>query len=59
VAGILSATVSVGLLVTRQAGLKSYIPFVPFLVAGAVVALVRDPDLLGSAAAAVSGLLHT
>jgi prepilin signal peptidase PulO-like enzyme (type II secretory pathway) len=59
VAGILSATVSVGLLVTRQAGLKSYIPFVPFLVAGTVVALVRDPDLLGSAAAAVSGLLHT
>ena len=47
VAGILSAGVSVGLLVTRRAGLKSYIPFVPFLVAGAVIALVRDPDLLG------------
>ncbi len=58
VAGLLSAAVSIGLLVTRQAGLKSYIPFVPFLVAGAVVALVRDPALLGSAASAVTGLLR-
>jgi leader peptidase (prepilin peptidase)/N-methyltransferase len=57
VAGILSAGVSIGLLVTRRAGLKSYIPFVPFLVAGSIIALVRDPDLLGSAAAVVSGLL--
>lgn len=58
VAGLLSAAVSIGLLVTRQAGLKSYIPFVPFLVAGAVVALVRDPALLGSAAAAMGDLLR-
>lgn len=57
VAGILSAVVSFGLLLTRRAGLKSYIPFAPFLVAGAVIALVRDPDLLGSATAAVSRLL--
>lgn len=59
VAGILSAVVSLGLLLTRRAGLKSYIPFVPFLVAGAVVTLVRDPDLLGSATAAISSLLPT
>lgn len=58
VAGILSALVSIGLLVTRRAGLKSYIPFVPFLVAGAVITLVRDPDLLGSASAVLSGLLR-
>jgi leader peptidase (prepilin peptidase)/N-methyltransferase len=57
VAGILSAVVSFGLLATRRAGLKSYIPFVPFLVAGTVITLVRDPDLLGSAAATL-GLLR-
>lgn len=57
-AGILSAGVSIGLLVTRRAGLRSYIPFVPFLVAGAVIALVRDPDLLGKVAAVVSRLLR-
>lgn len=57
-AGILSAAVSIGLLVTRRAGLKSYIPFVPFLVAGAVITLIRDPALLGSAAAAASEMLR-
>ena len=57
VAGILSAGVSIGLLATRRAGLRSYIPFVPFLVAGAVVALVRDPEILGKAAAVVSSLV--
>jgi leader peptidase (prepilin peptidase)/N-methyltransferase len=56
VAGLLSAVVSLGLLLTRRAGLRSYIPFVPFLVAGAVIALVRDPDLLGQAAV-ILGLL--
>lgn len=56
-AGLLSALVSIGLLVTRRAGLKTYIPFVPFLVAGAVIALIRDPDLLGKAAAFARGLL--
>ena len=59
VAGILSAVVSIGLLLTRRAGLRSYIPFVPFLVAGAVITLVRDPALLGSAAAVIVGLLRT
>jgi leader peptidase (prepilin peptidase)/N-methyltransferase len=57
VAGLLSAMVSALLLVTRRAGLKTYIPFGPFLVAGMVVTLLRDPDLLGKAAAALSGAL--
>ena len=56
-AGILSAVVSALLLVTRRAGLKTYIPFGPFLVAGMVATLLRDPDLLGKAAAAISGAL--
>jgi leader peptidase (prepilin peptidase)/N-methyltransferase len=55
-AGILSAAVSTVLLVTRRAGLKSYIPFGPFLVAGMVVALLRDPALLGPVAAALSAV---
>lgn len=58
VAGLLSAGVSIGLLLTRRAGLRSYIPFVPFLVAGAVIALLGDPDLLGSASA-ILGLLRS
>jgi leader peptidase (prepilin peptidase)/N-methyltransferase len=57
-AGVLSAAFSIGLLLTRRAGLKSYIPFGPFLVAGAVTALLRDPGLLGSAAAAISRVAH-
>jgi leader peptidase (prepilin peptidase)/N-methyltransferase len=56
-AGLLSAVVSALLLVTRRAGLKTYIPFGPFLVAGMVVTLLRDPGLLGTAAAAVTGAL--
>ncbi|HEY8921348.1 MAG TPA: A24 family peptidase [Candidatus Limnocylindria bacterium] len=55
VAGLLSAVVSALLLVTRRAGLKTYIPFGPFLVAGMVVTLLRDPALLGGVAAALSG----
>jgi leader peptidase (prepilin peptidase)/N-methyltransferase len=58
VAGILSAAVSAALLLTRRAGLKSYIPFGPFLVAGMVVTLVRDPSLLGQVAEAVSAILR-
>ena len=57
-AGILSSAVGLGLLATRRAGLKSYIPFVPFLVAGTVLALLRDPDLLGKVAAILTGLLR-
>jgi leader peptidase (prepilin peptidase)/N-methyltransferase len=50
VAGLLSAAVSALLLLSRRAGLKTYIPFGPFLVAGMVVALLRDPALLGQVA---------
>jgi leader peptidase (prepilin peptidase) / N-methyltransferase len=57
VAGLLSAVVSALLLLSRRAGLKTYIPFGPFLVAGMVVTLLRDPALLGGVAAAVSGAL--
>ena len=48
VAALLSAAASLVLLATRRVGLKSYIPFGPFLVAGAVVTLVTDPGLLGT-----------
>ena len=47
---LLSALVGVGLLVSRRAGLRTYIPFGPFLIAGLVIALAWDPTLLGSAA---------
>lgn len=49
-AGLLAAATSVGLLVARRVGLRSYIPFGPFLVAGAVFALLTDPGLLSVAA---------
>jgi prepilin signal peptidase PulO-like enzyme (type II secretory pathway) len=55
-AALLSAITSVVLLATRRAGLKSYIPFGPFLVAGAVLALLRDDHLLGEVAAAAMRL---
>jgi leader peptidase (prepilin peptidase) / N-methyltransferase len=47
-AGLLAALTSLGLLVTRRVGLRSYIPFGPFLVGGSVIALLTDPDLLVS-----------
>jgi leader peptidase (prepilin peptidase)/N-methyltransferase len=46
----LSAAAGIALLVTRRAGMRSYIPFGPFLVAGLVLALVWDPTLLGHVA---------
>lgn len=58
VAGLLAAAASVVLLVSRRAGMKSYIPFGPFLVAGAVVTLLREPHLLGSAVAQLGDLAH-
>jgi prepilin signal peptidase PulO-like enzyme (type II secretory pathway) len=58
VAALISSVTSIGLLVTRRVGLKSYIPFGPFLVAGAVITLLRDQRLLGDVAdAAVEGVL--
>ena len=56
-AGLLSAVVSLALLATRRVGMHSYIPFGPFLVAGTIIALLREPTLLGGLAAAVSGML--
>jgi len=47
---VLSAVVSIILLAMRRVGMRSYIPFGPFLVAGAVVTLLRDPMLLGESA---------
>jgi len=47
---VLSAVVSLALLASRRAGLRSYIPFGPFLAAGAVLTLLRDPVLLGASA---------
>jgi len=52
-AGLLSAVVSALLLVSRRAGLKTYIPFGPFLVAGMIIALLRDPVLLGPMATTI------
>ena len=46
-AAFLAAGTSIGLLALRRVGMRSYIPFGPFLVAGAVVALLTDPRLLG------------
>jgi len=53
---VLPAVVSLGLLVLRRVGMQSYIPFGPFLVAGAVITLLREPALLGEVAALVQSL---
>jgi leader peptidase (prepilin peptidase)/N-methyltransferase len=55
-AALLSAVASIVLLASRRVGMKSYIPFGPFLVAGAVFALLREPLLLGDSLA--SAPLH-
>lgn len=52
---LLSAVVGLGLLVTRRAGLRTYIPFGPFLVGGLVAALLVDPTLLVATAALIGG----
>lgn len=57
IGALLSAVVSIGLLATRRVGLKSYIPFGPFLVAGMVITLVRDDRILGAAGNAGPELL--
>jgi len=49
VGALLSAVAGVLLLASRRAGLRSYMPFGPFLVAGLVIALVMDPTLMGVA----------
>lgn len=45
-AAFLAAATSLALLALRRVGMRSYIPFGPFLVGGAVIALVTDPRLL-------------
>jgi prepilin signal peptidase PulO-like enzyme (type II secretory pathway) len=57
VAALLSAVTSAVLLASRRVSLKSYIPFGPFLVAGAVITLLREPQLLGAVSARVAALL--
>ncbi len=46
-AAFLAAGTSVALLVMRRVGMRSYIPFGPFLVGGAVLALLLDDRVLG------------
>jgi leader peptidase (prepilin peptidase)/N-methyltransferase len=45
-AAFLAAGTSLVLLATRRVGMRSYIPFGPFLVAGAVVAIALDDRIL-------------
>jgi leader peptidase (prepilin peptidase) / N-methyltransferase len=45
-AAFLAAGTSVGLLAGRRVGMRSYIPFGPFLVGGAVLALLIDDRVL-------------
>ena len=45
-AAFLAAGTSLMLLAVRRVGMRSYIPFGPFLVAGAVFALLTQPDML-------------
>jgi leader peptidase (prepilin peptidase)/N-methyltransferase len=45
-AAFLAAGTSIVLLALRRVGMRSYIPFGPFLVGGAVIALLSDPRLL-------------
>lgn len=58
VAALLSAAAGIALLATRRAGMKSYIPFGPFLVAGTVITLLREPQLLGNAGAVARAALE-
>jgi prepilin signal peptidase PulO-like enzyme (type II secretory pathway) len=57
IGGLLASVASLGLLLRRRVGMKSYIPFGPFLVAGAVITLLRDDHLLGPAAAVAGRVL--
>lgn len=45
-AAFLAAGTSLALLALRRVGMRSYIPFGPFLVAGAVIALLTDDRVL-------------
>ena len=56
VAALLAGAASATLVVSGRLGMKSYIPFGPFLVAGAVVALLTGPELARPAVAGSSFL---
>jgi len=58
VAAVLSAVTAIALLATRRVGMKSYIPFGPFLVAGTVITLLLDPGLLGQLAVTAAALFR-
>jgi leader peptidase (prepilin peptidase)/N-methyltransferase len=57
IGGLLASVASLGLIVGRRVGMKSYIPFGPFLVAGALLTLLRDDRLLGAVIAVTGRLL--
>jgi prepilin signal peptidase PulO-like enzyme (type II secretory pathway) len=57
IAALLVSASSLVLLATRRVGLKSYVPFGPFLVMGTVVTLLRDDSLLGAPAGAAALLI--
>jgi leader peptidase (prepilin peptidase) / N-methyltransferase len=54
IAALLLSASSLVMLVSRRVGLKSYVPFGPFLVAGTVITLLRDDNLLGEPAVAAA-----
>ncbi len=54
IAALAAAGMSIVLLVRGRAAMKSYIPFGPFLVIGAVLTLIREPGLLGVAGDAIA-----
>lgn len=54
-AALLAAAVSLFLVVTGRVGLRSYIAFGPYLVAGYLLTLIREPSLLAPSAAAWFG----
>ncbi len=49
---VLAAAVSLFLVVTGRVGLRSYIPFGPYLVAGYVLTLIREASLLAPSVSA-------
>ena len=57
IAALLVSASSLVLLVSRRVGMKSYVPFGPFLVAGTVITLLRDDELVGPPAAAAATLI--
>ena len=57
IAALLVSASSLVLLAIRRVGLKSYVPFGPFLVIGTVVTLLRDDSLLGPPAETAVALI--